>query len=185
MVLVAYAAAFHVRFRDASYWWLCLVLLVVLSGGTAWTIVGYEIPLPGVWLRKTLPLVSDDPVPDAVQPLCRGCRGAGGGERPEAPAGAPARAWMRGVVLAALTVGAVADLAMVPYFQSTIPKMPGCYAFMQRTAPGAAFVEVPQFGSGGSDLYSICRLLAVAPSRPDQRRLLRPEQRHLRQSRDP
>jgi hypothetical protein len=49
----------------------------------------------------------------------------------------------------------VADLAMVPYFQSAIPVMPGCYAFMQRTAPGAAFVEAPQSGSGGSDLYSI------------------------------
>jgi hypothetical protein len=27
---------------------------------------------------------------------------------------------------------------------------------MERTAPGAAFVEVPQFGSGGSDMYAIC-----------------------------
>ena len=43
LALIAYAAAVHVRFRDASYWWACLVLLVVLSGGTAWTIAGYEI----------------------------------------------------------------------------------------------------------------------------------------------
>ena len=34
--------------------------------------------------------------------------------------------------------------------------MPGCYAFMERAAPGAPFVEVPQFGSGGSGLNSVC-----------------------------
>jgi hypothetical protein len=63
---------------------------------------------------------------------------------------------MRGVVLAGLSAGAVADLAMVPYFKSEIPPVPGCYAFMKRATPGAAFVEIPQFGSGGSDLYAIC-----------------------------
>ena len=154
--LIAYAAAFHVRFRGASYWWLCLVLLVVLSGGTAWTIVGYECPLPGGWLKKNFPLFQMIRCPARFNlhaAVVAALVAASGLKHllTHLP-----RAWMRGVVLAALTAAAVADLAMVPYFQSTIPKMPGCYAFMQRTAPGAAFVEAPQFGSGGSDLYAIC-----------------------------
>jgi hypothetical protein len=66
--------------------------------------------------------------------------------------------WLRGMVLAGLTAGAVADLAMVPYFHATIPNPPGCYAFLQRTAPGPAFLEVPQSPSTGSDnpLSVIC-----------------------------
>jgi hypothetical protein len=155
VALIAYAAAFHVPFRGASYWWLCLVLLVVLSGGTAWTIVGYEIPLPGEWLRKHFPLFQMIRCPSRFNLYAAVVAALVAANGLKHLLAHVPWTWMRGIVLASLTAGAVADLAMVPYFQNTIPQMPGCYNFMQRTAPGAAFVEVPQFGSGGSDLYSI------------------------------
>ena len=44
LLLVAYSAAFHVRFRDASYWWACLVLIVVLSGGLLDDLSGTRSP---------------------------------------------------------------------------------------------------------------------------------------------
>src|SRR4029453_17397817 len=64
--------------------------------------------------------------------------------------------WVRGGVLAALTAGVLADLAMVPYFHTRVPDAPGCYAFMHRTAPGAACLEIPPSSSTGPDLCSIC-----------------------------
>jgi hypothetical protein len=149
--LLAYAAALHVRFRDAWYWWACLVLLVVLSGGTAWTIAGHEIPLPGRWLKENLVLFRMIRVPSRFNLFAAVVAGvvAAGGLR-HLLAHLRWR-WLRGVVLAGLTAGAVADLAMVPYSHTTIPNPPGCYTFLQRTAPGAAFLEVPQSPSTGTD----------------------------------
>jgi hypothetical protein len=154
--LLAYAAALHVRFRDAWYWWGSLALLVILSGGTAWTIAGYEITLPGLWLKKNLFMFQMIRVPSrfnlyvavvAAVVAASGLRHLLAHLRWR---------WLRGVALASLTAGAVTDLAMVPYFHTTIPSTPGCYAFLERTAPGAAFLEVPQAPSTGSDLSSIC-----------------------------
>jgi hypothetical protein len=156
LALIAYAAAFHVKFRDAAFWWACLAMIVVLSGGTAWTIAGYEVNLPGLWLKKHFPLFQMIRCAtrfDLFAAVIAGLVAACGLKHLLAHL---PRSWMRGAVLAVLTVGAVADLAMVPYWKTEIPPPPGCYAFMKRTAPGAAFVEVPQFGSLGSDLNSLC-----------------------------
>jgi hypothetical protein len=154
--LLVYAAVFRVRFRDSSFWWACLALLVVLSGGTAWIVFGHEVPLPGFWLKKHFPLFQ------MIRCATRFNLFAGVVAGLVAASGLhhllarlPAR-WMRGALLSALTVGTLADLAIVPYWKIEIPQQPGCYAFMKRTVPGAAFVEVPQFGSTGSDLNSTC-----------------------------
>jgi hypothetical protein len=156
LVLIAYAAVFRVPFRDTSYWWACLALLVVLSGGTDWTIAGQRVPLPGLWLKKHFPLFQMIRGParfNLFVGVIAGLVAASGVQH--LLARLPGR-WMRGAVLAALTVGTIADLAIVPYWKTELPPQPGCYAFMNRTAPGAAFVEVPQFGSSGSDLNSTC-----------------------------
>src|SRR5262249_30041574 len=52
LLLRAYAAALRVRFREHGFWWLCLAMVVVLSGGTAWNLDGYTITLPGYWLKR-------------------------------------------------------------------------------------------------------------------------------------
>jgi hypothetical protein len=156
VLLLAYTAAFRVRFREMSYWWLCLALLVVLSGGTAWIVDGYEIRLPGYWLKKNVSLFQMVRVPSRFNLFAAVIAAVVSSCGLHHVLLKMRWRWLRRSVLAAITVGAIADLAMVPYFSAEIPKLPGCYAFMERTAPGAAFVEVPQAPSTGSDLYSIC-----------------------------
>jgi hypothetical protein len=158
LVLLAVAAAGDVRSRDRSrlYWWACLTMVVVLSGGTAWRIAGREVTLPAYWLKKHFPPFEAIRVPSRFNLFAAVIAAvlASSGLR-RVLARLPRR-WMRGPALTALAIGAVADLGMVPYFGTEVPPTPGCYAFMARTAPGAAFVEAPQFGSEGSDLYSLC-----------------------------
>jgi hypothetical protein len=157
LLLVAYAAAFRVRFRQAWYWWACLVLLVVLAGGTGWTVAGFRITLPGLWLKRHFILFRTIRAParfNLFVAVVAGVVASCGLKHLQARL--PSR-WMRGAVLAVVMVAAVADLAMVPYYRAEMPPLPGCYAFMQRAAPNAAFVEVPQYTSaGGSDLNAIC-----------------------------
>jgi hypothetical protein len=156
--LLACAAAGQIRSRERSmlYWWACLALIVVLSGGTAWTVAGHEVRLPAYWLKKHFPPFEAIRVPSRFNlfaAVIAAVLAASGLRRVLARLPRP---WMRGAALAALAVGAVADLGMVPYFGTEVPPAPGCYAFMAKTAPGAAFLEAPQFGSEGSDLYSLC-----------------------------
>jgi hypothetical protein len=156
LALLAYTAAFRVRFRRMSYWWACLALLVILGGGTSWTLLGHEIPLPGLWLKQYVPLFRPIRVPSrfnmfaaVIAATIASCGLRHLLDRLPRPA-------LRVAALAAVAVVAVADLAMVPYFDAAMPPMPGCYAFMGETAPGEAFLEIPQFGSEGSDLNAIC-----------------------------
>jgi hypothetical protein len=58
-------------------------------------------------------------------------------------------------VFVTLAAVAVADLAVVPAYHTPLPPMPGCYAYMKHAAPDGAFVEIPQFSSGGSQLYAV------------------------------
>jgi hypothetical protein len=127
------------------------VLLVVLSGGTAWIIAGHEITLPGLWLKKHLVLFRMIRVPSRFNLFAAVVAGVIVACGLRHLLAHLRWRWLRGVVLAGLTAGAVADLSMVPYFHTTIPIEPGCYTFLQRTAPGAAFLEVPQSPSTGSD----------------------------------
>jgi hypothetical protein len=156
LALLAYAAGFHVRFRDGRFWWACLVLLVVLSGGTAWTIAGYEITLPGYWLKKHFPLFQMIRCATRFNLFAATIAGLVAAAGLQHLLGRFRWRWVRGGVLAVLTLATIGDLAMVPYWKIQIPPPPGCYAFIKRTDPGAAFVEVPQFGSSGSDLNSLC-----------------------------
>jgi hypothetical protein len=131
-------------------------MLVVLAGGAGWTIAGHAVPLPGLWLRKHFPLFQLVRCPtrfNLFADVVAAVIAAGGLKQLLAGVSRP---WARTGVLGVLSAGVVADLAMVPYFKCVLPDPPGCYAFMHRTAPRAAFVEVPQFDSGGSDLSALC-----------------------------
>jgi hypothetical protein len=156
LVLILSAGVFRVRFARATYWWSTLLLLIVLSGGASWTLGGYQVSLPALWLKKNFfafqqirsparfnlfaSVVAALVAAHGLQHLLRRMRHYG----------------MRTAAFAGLAIAALADLAIIPYATSMIPPMPGCYAFMRRTAPEAAFVEIPQFGSGGSFLYAVC-----------------------------
>jgi hypothetical protein len=156
LALLAYTAAVRVRFRERSFWWLCLALVVVLSGGTAWSLDGYEITLPGYWLKRNVGLFQMIRVParfNLFAAVVAGVVASCGLRHLLAPL---RRRWLRATVFAGITIATIADLAMVPYFGTEIPRLPQCYAFMERTAPGAAFVEVPMAASAGSELASVC-----------------------------
>ena len=154
--LLAYAAVRRARFEGAAYWWSALVLLVVLSGGASWTLGGHELPLPGLWLKQHVFLFRLIRVPARFNLFASVVAAiiAANGLR-HLLTRLPSRT-ARAATFAALAAAALADLAVVPSLTATIPPMPGCYAFMKRADPDGAFVEVPQFGSGGSVLYSTC-----------------------------
>ncbi len=156
LLLVTYAGLSRVRFRDAGLIWASLALVVILAGGTSWTILGHDITLPSLWLKKHFPLFQMIRVPARfnLYAVVLASIVAAGGLR-KLLGYVPNRAVRVGMV-AVLAVLSVADLAMVPYFKAEIPPIPGCYAFIRRSDPGATLLEVPQFGSWGSDLYAIC-----------------------------
>ena len=153
--LLASAAVCRVRFPRATYWWSALVLLVVLSGGVSWRIGGHDLPLPALWLKQHVFLFRLIRVPARFNLLASVVAAlvASNGLRHLMAQFSRRRA--RALAFAGLAGVALADLAVVPAFTMPIPPMPGCYAFMKRAAQGGAFVEIPQFSSGGSLLYAV------------------------------
>jgi hypothetical protein len=154
--LVLYTAVVRARFARASFWWTALLVLIVLSGGAAWRVGGFEIPLPAIWLKRNVLLFEQIRAPARFNLFAAVVAALVAASGLKELLSRIRAGWIRAAVFTALTVAALADLAIVPYGATSIPPMPGCYAFMKQAAPGAAFLEVPQFGSGGSFLYALC-----------------------------
>jgi hypothetical protein len=156
LLLIVYAAIHRVAFPAAGYLWSALALLVVLSFGAFWHYGMYRIPLPSAFLWKFFPIIRMTRAPARFSLF------AGVLASVVAAAGLRhllARLPSRGVqwaVLGGLTVVAVVDLSMAPFWYGTLPQMPGCYAFVRQTDPHAALVEVPHIGTGGSELNAAC-----------------------------
>ena len=154
--LLVSAAVCRARFPRATFWWSALVLLVVLSGGVSWRIGGHDLPLPALWLKQHVFLFRLIRVParfNLFASVVAALVAANGLHHLMARF---SRRRARVLAFAGLAGVALADLAVVPAFTMPIPPMPGCYAFMKRAAQDRAFVEIPQFGSGGSLLYAVC-----------------------------
>jgi hypothetical protein len=154
--LVLYTAVSRARFARRSFWWAALLFLIVLSGGAAWKVGRYEIPLPAIWLKQNVPLFEQIRAPARFNLFAAVVASLLAAQGLKELLSRIRDRWSRAAVFTALGVMALADLALAPYGAWPIPPMPGCYAFMKQSAPGAAFVEVPQFGSGGSYLYALC-----------------------------
>ncbi len=67
----------------------------------------------------------------------------------------PRRRW-RVATFSVLGALALADLSTNPFASVAIPEMPACYELIRQRDPDATFLEVPQYGSGGSYLSSLC-----------------------------
>jgi hypothetical protein len=154
--LVYYAAARRVQFARSSFWWLVLGSLVILSCGAFWVVGPLKIGLPAYWLKKNLFIFRMIRVPARFNLFVGVAAGLVAAAGLKHLLDRLRWRWTRGLAFAALTALALFDLSTVPFETETVPEMPACYDYMKKHAPGAAFVEIPQFSSGGSHLYSIC-----------------------------
>jgi len=150
--LIAYAALGRVKFAGRGYWWAVLLMLVTLSlGAHAW-VFGYDISLPGAWLKKYFIGFRMIRVP------ARFCLFAAVGAALVAAAGLHhlliriKAAWARRAVLGLVTVLAVVDLTVMTYPTRTVPPVPPCYAFIRQQDPRAVIADVPHFNDGGFHL---------------------------------
>jgi hypothetical protein len=156
LLLIVYAAVHRVVFPKAGYLWSALALVVVLSFGAYWTFGTHRIPLPSLVLWKFFPIYRMTRAPSRFNLFASVLAAV------VAAAGLKhllARLPWRGArwaLYGGLTIVAVLDLSMVPFWYGTLPKMPGCYAFLKQRDPHAALVEVPHIGTGGSELNAAC-----------------------------
>ncbi len=156
--LLGYAAACQVRFRRASYWWLALGLLLVLSGGVAWKFGPVRVPLPGHWLWDYVfrDLMIRCPARFNLLAAVVAAVLASAGMR-HLLARFRSRA-ARGVACGVLGIIALVDLSIIPfgYGAAMLPRLPACYGFIKGQDPKAAIVDVPQSYDDLVQLNAVC-----------------------------
>jgi hypothetical protein len=150
MVVGMFAGPFLPRRR---YWWGVLLVLVVLSFGGRATIGAVSFDLPGQWLYDWCPLFRLTRAPSRfnlfaaiVAAVVSAAAWAGVLSRFPRPS---TRAGLTGLLAVVMLV----DLSLVPSQERLrdLPDPPGCYAYLQREAPGKPFLETPQFLTGSAD----------------------------------
>jgi hypothetical protein len=156
LALMGYTAVGRVPFPKAGYVWSAFVLLVVLSLGAQWQVGALKVSLPSNWLWRVFAVYRMTRVParfSLFAAVLAGVLAAAGLKH--LLARLPRREFQWGV-FAALAAVAVADLSMAPFWNESIPAMPGCYTFLKQHDPKAAIVEIPHLGTGGSNLNAAC-----------------------------
>lgn len=143
--------------RRRWFWWMLLIVLVVLSLGGKFTWGRLAFDLPARWLYDWFPPFQQLRVPARFN-LFAGLVAA--------VLASSGLAWLlRSIPQLRMRVGFVAmlagltvvDLAVTPNVEQgrELPEMPGCYAYLQRTAPQATILEAPHFSSGAAvDLHA-------------------------------
>lgn len=147
--LLGLAAIGRVRFEGRGYWWISLVLLAVLSLGADVAVGTTKIPMPGLWLKKYLPLFGPIRAPARFNLLVAVFAAVIAAASLARWTGRWRGRGLRVAAVGALGVVAVADLAVIGT-NATLPAAPGAYAFIRRQNPAAAVLEVPQSNSVGS-----------------------------------
>ena len=152
LLLVHYALIHRVGARRALIWWSMLALLIVLGLGAHAQIGTHRVSLPAMWLWRTFPpfrLIRTPArfnLPAVIPAAVLAAFGLGHlleGLR---------RRITRGAVLAAVSVLAIVDLALVPYRDMyRLPPMPSSYAWLQQRDPGSTLFEWPIGGPGTAD----------------------------------
>ena len=155
MALIVYAGLSRVTFRRSGFCWLALGLVVVLSIGGTIQVLGHEVPLPGLFLRKYFFAFKLIRVParfNLLAAVFAAVVAAAGLAHLLAriPRMAP-----RAIVFASLAGLAAFDLAWVPFGNVEVPAVPPCYAEIHRRDPSAVILEAPQFNAGPFQLSAI------------------------------
>jgi hypothetical protein len=154
LALLAYAAAFRVRFARRGFWWSVLILMVVLSWGSQIRIGSTRIPLPAGWIYDLFPPFHLIRVParfNLFAAICAAVPASAALRDLLGRVGCPHRRFTLAVTLALVMI---ADLAMVPFESSPIPTMPPIYRELAAKSPATTIVDAPMFGSVGGQVYS-------------------------------
>ncbi len=156
LALIVYTAIGRVKFARGAYWWGSLALLVVLSLGAYAKVGGHEVSLPAAWLKTYFVGFRMIRVPARfnlfASVIAAVVAAAGFRQLLSKLPNRPARVAVFGVLASV----ALADLCTVPYLTIDLPKMPACYAVIEKADPKATFVDVPQFNSGAFQLPALC-----------------------------
>jgi hypothetical protein len=156
LALLLYAAVRRVRYRNSGYLWAALAFVVVLSLGAYAHVGRWRINLPSDWLWRYFPVYRVTRAParfNLFAGVLAGVLAAAGLRHLLARVRLPG--W-RPALLVGLSVAALADLAMIPFWMETIPEMPACYNFIKQRDPNAAILEIPISDTGGSTLNACC-----------------------------
>ncbi len=152
--LLAYAAVRRVRFARAGFWWTCLGLMVVLSWGARLEVGSSGVSLPAGWIYRVFPPFHLIRVPARFNLFAAvaACVPAAAGLR-DLLDRLPGRKW-RTILIGALTLLTVADLAMVPFPTSVVPPIPPSYQQITRSNPSASLVDAPMFPADKGQVFS-------------------------------
>lgn len=155
IALMLLAAARRERFARRGYLWAAFGLLVLLSWGGAVKVGSWAVALPAGWIKEHGLLFAMIRVPArfnlfagviAAVIAAAGLRGL---------LARIARPSARSAVYLGLAFAAMADLSTGSWWNYPVPEPPACYRAILDRDPRAAFVEVPQYTSGGSMLYTV------------------------------
>jgi hypothetical protein len=156
IALLVYAAIRRPALRRASYAWSALLLVVVISLGSYCRVGAWELSLPASWLWDLFPPMRLTRVPARLSLLAGVLAGvvAAAGlkdllSRIRSRTGSTA-------LFGAVSVLAVADLAIIGFPKAPPPEMPGCYAFLKQLDPRATLLEIPYNNVAGTYLYGQC-----------------------------
>ncbi|MDB5349148.1 MAG: hypothetical protein JWN86_395 [Planctomycetota bacterium] len=155
ILLIHQAAVRKEKFARRGYLWLALVAMVVLAWGGVLKLGDRKIVLPAGWLRDHFFAFRMLRVPArfnlfvgvvAAVIAAAGLKGilARISQRP-----------VRVVLYGSVVALSMVDLLIFPFSTGKIPEMPACYRTILDRDPQASFVEVPQYPSSGSFLYSL------------------------------
>jgi hypothetical protein len=154
LALLAYAAIARLRFPRASYWWSVLVLMVVLSWGSALDLGWARVSMPAGWIYSIFPPFHLIRVPARFNLFAAVCAAVPASAALADLFGRMARPSLR-VTFASTCAGLMlADLAMVPFETSVIPPMPAVYRDLTYRNPEASLVDAPMFGSNEGQVFS-------------------------------
>jgi hypothetical protein len=157
LLLLGYAGLVRARLRQAGYWWVLLIVLVILSLGPYCEINGHYVALPANWLHKhffAFRLIRAPARFNLFAGICAALLAAAGLHHLLGRVQRPA---LRAGIFGSFCMLALADLALVPFYTDAFPVMPACYDFVFRRQPEASLLEVPHYGSDKCvDLSSTC-----------------------------
>ncbi len=151
MALLAYAALKRLTFPRASYWWLMLAMLVILSLGVSVDIGPYAIPMPADWLWKALPFYRLTRNPGRFNLLACQCAAVVAAAALAHLLRPLRKPWARVAIVAGLAVVVMVDLRLDSFTGSVIPPLPGYYRNLMASGEARTILEIPMMPSGAVD----------------------------------
>jgi hypothetical protein len=149
IVLIAVTAFLRTRFKDRTFWWGLVAILMTLSLGCSTVVGGQRFDLPAAWIRQILPafrLLRSTCRFNLLVAVCAAVPAAVGFRT---LAECLQTTWARRGLFVCLVALTLWDLSLHPAQDRThVPPLPGAYAIAIANNPTATIVDAPQFSSG-------------------------------------